>query len=172
MAHERLILLRHAQAGDAAGFAGADRDRPLTAGGEASAQAIARALAGCLSPPTLLVSSPYLRARQTAGPLAEALGVPLREKKWLAPGQLAGLELEALAGRLPADGRLVIVGHEPDLSTLAGRLLGLTSGASPVRLGKGDALGLEGALPGQMRLVWHLPRTLLERLADCPERAQ
>lgn len=166
MPRPRLVLIRHAQAGNAEDWNGADRDRPLTGRGRASAGQLATALSGLLPISSLvLASSPWLRARQTAGPLAGLLGVPVRQKKWLAPGQLAGLEVEAELADLPADGVLVIVGHEPDLSSLAGRLLGLRQGNAAVHLGKGDACALAGALPGPMQLVWHLPRCVLERLA-------
>lgn len=159
-----LVLLRHAQAGDPADFDGPDRDRPLTREGEASAAAMARALVPLLGEPARIWVSPWLRARQTAEPLAHALACTPEAVDWLRPGQLAGLELQ---GRLQAEkkgGSIVLVGHEPDLSRLAGRLLGLAGGASPVELGKGDACGLCGHLPGPLRLVWYLPRAVLERM--------
>jgi len=166
MPRPRLVLIRHAQAGSPEDWGGADRDRPLTGRGLVSAGQMATALSGLLPLSSLvLTSSPWLRARQTAAPLAGLLGVPVRQKKWLAPGQFAGLEVQAELAELPEDGVLVIVGHEPDLSSLAGRLLGLRQGDAAVHLGKGDACALAGALPGPMQLVWHLPRRVLERLA-------
>ncbi|AKJ95273.1 MULTISPECIES: histidine phosphatase family protein [Thioalkalivibrio] len=161
----RLVLVRHAQAGNPGDWDGADRDRPLTDKGQVSAVRMAQALGDLLPGSVELLCSPYLRARQTAIPLSQALDVPVRQKKWLAPGQPTGLEVEALARNLPADGGLVIVGHEPDLSLLVSCLLGTTGGRSLVHMGKGDACGLTGALPGPMQLAWHLPRRILERLA-------
>lgn len=163
MRSPRLVLVRHAQAGNSGDWDGADRDRPLTEQGQVSAVRMAQALADWLPPSVVLLSSPYLRARQTAIPLSQALDVSVRQKKWLAPGQPAGLEVEALARSLPANGGLVIVGHEPDLSSLGSRLLGAPG--SVIRMGKGDACGLTGTLPGPMQLAWHLPRRILERLA-------
>jgi phosphohistidine phosphatase len=163
MAAPRIVLVRHAQAGDPGDWSGADRDRPLDAKGQHSALRMARALASLLPAGNALCSSPYLRARQTAAPLAQALDTPLRQQKWLAPGEPSGIELEKLARSLPDTGCLVMVGHEPDLSLLAGRLLGSTSAV--VRMGKGAACGFAGTLPGPMELVWHLPRRILERLA-------
>ncbi|WP_017942443.1 MULTISPECIES: histidine phosphatase family protein [unclassified Thioalkalivibrio] len=161
----RLVLVRHAQAGNPGDWDGADRDRPLTAKGQVSAVRMAQALGELLPESVELLSSPYLRARQTAIPLSQALDVPVRQKKWLAPGQPAGLEIEALARSLPGHGGLVLVGHEPDLSLLASCLLGATGGRSLLRMGKGDACGLTGPLPGPMQLEWHLPRKVLERMA-------
>ncbi|WP_018873733.1 histidine phosphatase family protein [Thioalkalivibrio sp. ALJ16] len=166
MQEPRLVLVRHAQAGNPGDWDGPDRDRPLTAKGQVSAVRMAQALGALLPASVELLSSPYLRARQTAIPLAQALDVPVRHKKWLAPGQPAGLEVEALTRRLPENGGLVLVGHEPDLSLLAGCLLGVPGGRGPVRMGKGDACGLAGSLPGPMTLVWHLPRKILERLSE------
>lgn len=163
MATPRIVLVRHAQAGDPGEWTGADRDRPLDAKGQHSAPRMAQALASLLPAGSALCSSPYLRARQTAAPLAQAMNIPLRQKKWLAPGELSGLEIEGLARSLPDTGCLVIVGHEPDLSLLAGRLLG--SAGAVVRMGKGAACGFAGTLAGPMELVWHLPRRILERLA-------
>lgn len=161
----RLVLLRHAQAGRVGEWDGADRDRPLTEAGQVSARRMAASLTAFLPEQVELLSSPYLRARQTAAPLAEALGVPVRQKKWLAPGAVAGVELEALAARLPADGSLVVVGHEPDLSSLAERLMGCSAGAAGVHMGKGTACALGGGLPGPMQLLWLLPRSVLEHLS-------
>ncbi len=161
----RLVLVRHAQAGNAGDWEGADRDRPLSEAGQVSARRMGASLTHLLPGHVELLTSPYLRARQTAAPIAEALGVPVRQKKWLAPGQVAGVELEALAARLPADGSLVVVGHEPDLSSLAGRLMGCPSGASGVHMGKGSACALGGGLPGPMELLWLLPRRALEDLS-------
>lgn len=165
MPEPRLVLVRHAQAGSPGDWDGADRDRPLTEKGRVSAVRMAQALGDLLPASVELLSSPYLRARQTAIPLSQALDVPVRQKKWLAPGQPAGLEIEALARSLPASGGLVIVGHEPDLSLLASCLLGMTGGRSLVHMGKGDACGLTGSLPGPMQIAWHLPRRILERMA-------
>lgn len=161
----RLVLLRHAQAGSPGDWDGADRDRPLTEAGQVSARRMAASLSALLPGQAELLSSPYLRARQTAAPLAEALDIPVRQKKWLAPGQVTGVELEALAARMPADGTLVVVGHEPDLSSLAGRLMGGATRACGVHMGKGAACALDGGLPGPMQLVWLLPRAVLEGLA-------
>lgn len=166
MREPRLVLVRHAQAGNPGDWDGADRDRPLTEKGQVSAVRMAQALGDLLPASVELLCSPYLRARQTAIPLSQALDVSVRQKKWLAPGQPAGLEVEALARNLPASGGLVLVGHEPDLSLLASCLLDAPGGRSLVHMGKGDACGLAGSLPGPMRLVWHLPRRVLERLAN------
>jgi phosphohistidine phosphatase len=77
-----------------------------------------------------LVTSPLVRARQTAALAVEAgLAASLEEHTALEPGGagLAGLHAH-LAG-LPAEGRLMLVGHEPDLGDLAVRLIGAAPGS-------------------------------------------
>ncbi|WP_018870443.1 MULTISPECIES: histidine phosphatase family protein [unclassified Thioalkalivibrio] len=159
-----LVLLRHAQSEDPSAFDGPDRDRPLTREGEASAAAMARALVPLLAEPARVWVSPWHRAAQTAAPLARALACEAETVDCLRPGQLVGPELQERLQTEKDGGSIVLVGHEPDLSRLAGRLLGLSGGAAPVAMGKGDACGLGGHLPGPLHLVWHLPRGVLERL--------
>ena len=68
-----IYLIRHAKAGSRSAWEGDDRDRPLVDGGWKQANG----LAVLLTPtnPSVLLSSPYLRCRQTLEPLAEACGL-------------------------------------------------------------------------------------------------
>jgi 8-oxo-dGTP diphosphatase len=61
-------LIRHAKAGSRYDYVGDDRERPLSKKGRAQAEAIADRLAPL--GPSRLVSSPFLRCRQTLEPLA------------------------------------------------------------------------------------------------------
>ncbi len=88
----RLFLVRHAAAGNRARWVGDDRQRPLTPKGERQAKAIARRLAG--EGIDRIVTSPYLRCRQTVEPLAAELGLPVEESEALAEGS----SQEALVG--------------------------------------------------------------------------
>lgn len=76
----RLFLVRHGQtASNVAEIlrGPASADDPLDAVGEAQARAVASHLAALNLPTPRVYASPYLRARQTAQPIADALGVPL-----------------------------------------------------------------------------------------------
>jgi phosphohistidine phosphatase len=111
-----VYLCRHAEA--AAGEP--DELRELTARGHDQARDLARALAAESPAPVVVVSSPLLRARQTARYLGEALDAPVEVDPLLAPGAtLASLErlVETLAGPVAT------VGHQPDCSEI---LLALT----------------------------------------------
>ena len=78
----RVYLCRHAEA------APGDPDdlRELTATGREQARALAARLAAMPEPPVLVVTSPLLRARQTAKEIAAATGAPLQVDARLEPG--------------------------------------------------------------------------------------
>lgn len=68
-----IYLVRHAKAGSRSAWEGDDRDRPLVEGGWKQANGLAVLLAPMN--PSVLLSSPYLRCKQTLEPLAEASGL-------------------------------------------------------------------------------------------------
>lgn len=81
MAVVRTLLLRHAVAGSRDGWAGDDRDRPLTVAGLRQVDALVELLAP--SAPVRVLTSPYVRCRQTVESLAAKVGLPLEEVPWL-----------------------------------------------------------------------------------------
>ncbi|HVL54021.1 MAG TPA: histidine phosphatase family protein, partial [Vitreimonas sp.] len=70
----RLYLLRHADAGDPDAWSGPDADRPLSEKGVAQAERLGRHLARADVALRQFVSSPKLRARQTAEIVAQFVG--------------------------------------------------------------------------------------------------
>ncbi len=72
-----LYLLRHADAGDPAKWDGPDAARPLSPKGEKQSERLGRFLAGIGFRPDAILSSPKLRASQTADIVAGQLGVPV-----------------------------------------------------------------------------------------------
>jgi 8-oxo-(d)GTP phosphatase len=80
----RLLVVRHASAGDRSAWIGDDRLRPLDDRGLAQARWLRNELSG--SGATRVISSPYARCTQTVAPLAEALGVDVEERLELAEG--------------------------------------------------------------------------------------
>jgi phosphohistidine phosphatase SixA len=120
----RLFLVRHAEAapGDP------DELRPLTPAG----RAVARDLGERLAPehPDAVVSSPLLRARETAEQIARAAGLTAEADDRLAPGATAEDLRAAVAER---GDTVVAVGHQPDCSaivlTLTGRERDFAPGA-------------------------------------------
>jgi phosphohistidine phosphatase len=113
----RLYLVRHAEA--AVGTR--DELRPLTPDGREQARALGADLreAGVL--PDAIVTSPLLRARETARLVGQELGVEMTVDDRLSPGATADALSDAVAGR----GQTVIaVGHQPDCSRIAAALTG------------------------------------------------
>jgi 8-oxo-dGTP diphosphatase len=102
-----VFLVRHAEAGDRHRWEGADEGRPLTARGEAQAEALVARL-GKLQI-TRILSSPYLRCTRTVAPLAADRGLDVERSHALAEG--AGRTALALV-RLELDGPgLVLCTH-------------------------------------------------------------
>jgi phosphohistidine phosphatase SixA len=103
-----VLLVRHAKAGDPEEWDAPDDVRPLTARGEAQAEALVTNLAGF--DVVRVLSSPYLRCSQTVAPLAAAYGLTVEPSDDLAEG--AGRAGAELVGRvLTADGDTVLCTH-------------------------------------------------------------
>jgi phosphohistidine phosphatase len=116
-----VFLVRHAHAKKGE----PDESRPLSKRGRAEARLRAEELAARDDPPALVLTSPLLRARQTAEEIARAADAELRVDERLAPGATADLLREALAG---AEGPVAAVGHQPDCSHIAVALTGSDPG--------------------------------------------
>jgi phosphohistidine phosphatase len=159
----QLYLLRHAHAGNAGNWTGADADRPLSPRGRDQAKRLGTFLAARGVVPDTIVSSPKLRARQTANIVADALGVGVATDDVLAEG----FELDALAALMAGAGgtSMMLVGHDPDFSDLLATLVG--AGDMPMR--KGALARVDLALPlgpGCGILRWLVPPELLPDTAD------
>ena len=118
-----LMLLRHAKSDWDAAF-DLDRDRPLNDRGVQSARAVGAFLSKIDRVPDLALSSPAVRARTTVEIAAEAGSwpSPIRLIPQLYSGGPGDL-LDAVRSA-PNVGRLLIVGHEPTISTTVSRLIG------------------------------------------------
>ena len=149
-----LYLIRHADAAPS-GEGGVTRDevRPLTAKGQEQAKQLASALAAKGIRPGMVLTSPLLRAHQTAERMLREWPHPapeLRVCEELAPGGKRR-KLSRFLRELGLD-KVALVGHEPDLSTYAGWLIAnkkarlelAKAGVAHVQcdppLGKGDGM--------------------------------
>jgi phosphohistidine phosphatase len=113
-----LILFRHGPAEDRAKD-GTDASRALTADGIKKTTQASLGLARLIKSPATILSSPKMRAAQTAAILGEAMEVDPEAFEALAGDSLEGL-LAALWKR--RDQRVVLVGHEPLLGRTIQRL--------------------------------------------------
>jgi len=130
----KLYFLRHGLAGDSKTWAGSDRLRPLTPQGVKQMDAVAEVLAGWNLQLGRILTSPLVRARQTAEIVARRLGMfdRLTQDERLSPGCKMA-QLSELLHDYPSQGDWMLVGHEPDFS---GMLTGLV-GSGRIQLAKG-----------------------------------
>jgi phosphohistidine phosphatase SixA len=110
-----VILVRHAKAAPGR----PDALRPLTTSGQEAARLLGDLLAE--RQPDAVISSPLLRARETAAALAAAAGLTAGVAEGLSPGAT----LESLRAAVEGLGETVIaVGHQPDCSEIVLALTG------------------------------------------------
>lgn len=149
-----LYLLRHAHAGDAATWAGPDAARPLTDKGRRQAERLGRFLADAGFHPDAVISSPRIRAAQTAEIVADSLGAAVTIDDRLGGGLDVG-DAEAVLADHGDPARPILVGHDPDLSDLVATLCG-----ADVPMRKGALARIEVVRPlgtGGGTLRWLLP---------------
>ncbi len=114
-----LYILRHGEAGKRVA-AGSDSERALTVTGEQEVKEVAAGLAGLGVKPDFVASSPLARSRQTAEIVAKKLKVKKNNfGLWdeLKP-EGSRAELYGKLAKFKADDSVIIVGHEPYLSSL------------------------------------------------------
>lgn len=136
----RCYFLRHGIAAEPESWSGSDADRPLTREGRERMEREAKAIDELDIGLDCIVTSPLLRAKQTAEILAARLDL---RAKLVEDSRLAeGFNLECLAAILsshPDSESIVLVGHEPSMSAVIGRAIGKAS----VELKKAALAGLE-----------------------------
>jgi len=119
----RLYFLRHADAEERRPGTN-DADRPLSAKGRRQADEVADWVRRHEITAAAIVSSPLVRARETAEPVARALGLPVREDERLGGGRLTLDALDEVVREVGSPDSLMLVGHEPDFSDVIGELTG------------------------------------------------
>jgi phosphohistidine phosphatase len=165
----QVLLVRHAKAENRDPNTWPDDDlRPLTAEGRAEQRAAARAMKKMGVKFDFLVTSPLLRATETADILASTY-------RWPEPPQVAqelghGYAVDAvlkLLAKFPPDASVALVGHEPDFSHLVGALIS-RSGEVNIAVKKSGVVGIEfkgQAESGKGTLLFHLKPGHLRKLA-------
>lgn len=130
----KLYVMRHGPAEDVAPT-GRDADRALTPSGRERVRDVAKLLSAEKEEPLVILSSPLVRALQTAEIVANvtklderaasddaALSGTVEVRGEMAPGRDAMALVHELVSR--GKRRVMIVGHEPDLSMLVADLVG------------------------------------------------
>ena len=139
-----LLLLRHATAGHRQPGVGAaeDRLRPLDARGRRQANALPDAYAGFGVERVL--TSPYVRCRQSVEPLARALGLPVEDRDELAEG----------AGETETQALVTALGETTSVLCTHGDILGVLLGEEPE---KGSTWVVDAAPGGGVSRRAYLP---------------
>jgi phosphohistidine phosphatase len=151
------ILFRHGIAVEPEQWDGEEAKRPLTKKGLRRLREAVAGLAALNAVPTHIVSSSYVRARETAELLRDTLApeTDIKEYSELHPDGKPEKVL-ALLATFPADACVLCVGHEPNLGAVAGVMLCVKPVAT-LSLKKAGAclVRFEGApKPGQGELRW------------------
>jgi phosphohistidine phosphatase len=159
----RCYFLRHGIAVEPDSWSGSDFDRPLTREGRERMQRGARAVDELALDLEYIVTSPLLRAKQTAEIVAERLG--LGDKLVEDPRLAGGFSFDRLNEILQehrGTTSLMLVGHEPSMSAVIGRAIGRAS----VEMKKASLAGLEILDPhsGTGTLLFLIPPKVLVAL--------
>jgi phosphohistidine phosphatase len=156
MTERRIYIIRHAIAEDVSST-GRDEDRALTPEGRKKMKRAARGLAALDVAPARLLSSPLVRAWQTAEIVIEALPqLKIETCDLLAPG-VDERSLTRLLDGVHAGVDVALVGHEPDLGEVLSYWLTGSRGGVETRFKKGAVACISSStLPpiGKAVLEW------------------
>ncbi len=153
MSARTLIILRHGKAAPHDAYP-TDHARPLVARGHAEAEFVGMHLATHGPRPSVVVSSPVLRACTTAQIVARHLGVPLRTAECLSTDAGVRPIIKMLLEEAPgAD--VLIAGHNPTLSELLAELLRHDQpGRGDLHTGEAAIIRFDGATaPGTATMI-------------------
>jgi|SRR5580704_16493629 phosphohistidine phosphatase len=157
----KCYFLRHGLAGDPGQWSGDDFDRPLTAEGKERMAREAKTIAALSLELDAIVTSPLLRAKQTATIVADRLKIRDR----LAEDERLGIGFDVRALRSilrerAAATAILLVGHEPSMSRTIGSVIG---GDARIDLKKGSLACVNFDDPESRvgELVWLVPPKIL-----------
>jgi phosphohistidine phosphatase len=152
----KVFFLRHGSALGRDEWKGADAERPLTSDGIEKLRNTAETLAHLDLALDAIITSPLVRARQTAEIVAKKLGLQakLSEDQRLASG-FNEVQLHDILHEHARANAVMLVGHEPDLSDVIGKLIG----GGRVAMKKGGLALVELPNPQTKRgeLLWLFP---------------
>lgn len=151
-----LYIMRHAEAVEGS-EALPEEWRYLTEKGRSAAEQMSSAIAVSGPKPRLILSSPLLRAVQTAEIQAAKA---CRKKVVIASGLLSpGADMDELIAYLKKQNnakRVMVVGHEPQLGTLVTELLGRADGGIALKKGACVALKLSPGRKPERSFLWYM----------------
>ena len=166
MATLELYIIRHGVAAERGEEYPDDSKRPLTSSGISRLRKEAKALDAIGVAFDLILTSPLVRARQSADVFAETMKSKptVANTDSLAPAGTPTAVMQEL-GKHMRKGRIALVGHEPNLGELAARLIGAKS---PLEFKKGGVCRIDfDVVPpkGVGHLQWFVTPRMLRKLA-------
>jgi phosphohistidine phosphatase len=144
-----------------------EAERYLTSEGISKTKLVAQGVAELGAVPDLLVSSPYVRAMQTAEIFAGALGYSkqkIRRTDLLLPGADAGLLYRELA-KDKDSAEVFLFGHGPQVDDLVALALGAKNPCTALKKAGVAVLELKRVAPPQGELVWLATPKMLKKAA-------
>ena len=160
-----LYIIRHGIAVDRTDpKSPAEPERPLTAEGVKKTRSAALGLRALEAKPDVLITSPYVRAAQTAEIFAEALGFPLekiRSSESLKPAANPAEFLKEIAHLRAKE--IICFGHAPHLDALISQLAGARGVFTELRKA-GVACFERGSHDSRWDLLWLLTPKVLRQL--------
>jgi phosphohistidine phosphatase len=165
MATLELYLIRHGVAAERGEEFPDDSKRPLTSEGIARLRKEAKAIEGLGVGFDQILSSPLLRARQTADVFAEELKAkpPIANTDALTPAGSPGAVIQEL-GKHMRKARIALVGHEPNMGELAAFLIGAKV---PLPFKKGAICRIDFSVfppKGKGELCWFVTPKMLRKI--------
>jgi phosphohistidine phosphatase len=166
MATLELYLIRHGVAATRGDEYPDDSKRPLTSDGIARLRREAKGLDALDVSFDVILSSPLVRARQTADVFAEVMNgkPPVQTVEALTPAGNPAAVIHEL-GRHMRKAKIALVGHEPNMGELAAHLIG---SKVPVPFKKGAICRVDFSVfppKGKGQIVWFLPPRVLRKLS-------
>lgn len=153
----KVYFLRHGIAVEGGDWKGSDYDRPLTDEGRKKMANEAEALKQLDLGLDAILTSPLVRAKDTAAIVAESLKMQVKEDERLG-GDFDVPALEEILKDHAGAKTLMLVGHEPSFSAVIGRLIG----EARLDLKKGGlaCVDLPDASTTTGELLWLIPPKL------------
>ena len=155
-----LDLLRHADAGDPEAWDRPDAERPLSDKGRKQTKRLGDHMASVGFRAEVIITSPKVRAAETAELVAERIDGTVTEDERLASSFDLDV-IEAILGEAGDPDEAMLVGHDPDFS----ELLSVLCAAAGVTMRKGALARIEidrPLRPGGGTLRWLLPPDALK----------
>jgi phosphohistidine phosphatase len=162
-----LIILRHGEAGKRAPVASNDSERSLTVAGRDEVKEVAESMEELGITLDVIATSPLKRALETAQVAAKVLKREKALETWdeLKP-ERDPKDLYRRLSKMKRDSSILLVGHEPYLSSMISELIGAKRG-SRISLKKAGLakVEIESLIPPSGELRWLLTPRLLKKVS-------